>query len=227
MADKIRLPVVPAAGEARHLGRREVLQGLMGTVGASFAIPAVANAHPVQQHLKDHERVAAADALATADARPEFLDAHQMETFTSLAERIVPGSTKAKVAPFVDQLLAVDTREHQMDFVGALGALEGESIRRYAHPWKALTESQQVELLTAVSTAPAREERYWRPGQPAVAPPAGPPPPPTLRDRFDELKGWVMGAYYSSEIGMRELGWTGTLFFPSFPGCEHPGGHRG
>ena len=35
-----------------------------------------------------------------------------------------------------------------------------------------------------------------------------------------------MGAYYSSEIGMRELGWTENRFFASFPGCTHPGGHE-
>lgn len=39
------------------------------------------------------------------------------------------------------------------------------------------------------------------------------------------MKGWVVGAYYSSEVGMRELGWTGDVMFESFPGCEHPGGH--
>ena len=47
----------------------------------------------------------------------------------------------------------------------------------------------------------------------------------TLRDHFDLLKGWIAGAYYSSEIGMRELGWTGNVVFAEFPGCQHPGGH--
>jgi hypothetical protein len=40
------------------------------------------------------------------------------------------------------------------------------------------------------------------------------------------LKGWVSGAYYSSEMGMRELGWTEDRVFASFPGCEHPEGHH-
>jgi len=46
-----------------------------------------------------------------------------------------------------------------------------------------------------------------------------------LRDHFDHLKGWVVGAHYSSEPGMRELGWTGQSFFTSFPDCPHPGKH--
>lgn len=224
MGDKKELPVVNVAPSG--LGRREVLQGLMATGAAGLAIPAVAEDHPVRHHLADHARVAAADAKASAAApKPAFLDAHQLATLTSLAEHIVPGSGKAKVAPFVDQLLAVDTQDNQKKFVSALGALEGEAIARFGHPWKALTDTQQVELLTAASTAvPGREPRFWRPGQPAIVPPE-PPAAPTLRDRFDHLKGWIVGAYYSSEVGMRELGWTGQSFFASFPGCEHPGGH--
>ena len=47
----------------------------------------------------------------------------------------------------------------------------------------------------------------------------------TLRDHFDLLKGWIAGAYYSTETGMRELGWTGNMFYRAYPGCDHPGSH--
>jgi hypothetical protein len=225
MVNKIELPV-RAEGEPapKSLGRREVLQGLVAGVAAGFAIPGLAAGHPMQQHLGDHAKVAAADAKANAPgAKPEFLDAHQLETLGSLAETIVPGSTRARVAPFIDQLLAVDTAQNQREFLFALGGLEGESIKRYGHPWKRLTQPQQVELLTAASTAaPAREGHDWPAGQSGAAPESK---PPTLRDHFEHLKQWIVGAYYSSEIGMRELGWTGNMFFASFPGCEHPGGH--
>jgi hypothetical protein len=123
--------------------------------------------------------------------------------------------------------LAVDTPDNQRKFLGALGWIDGEATARYNHPWKALTEAQQTELLTAVSTAePAEPPHFWVRGEAVIVPPPLPKRPPTTRDRFDELKGWIAGAYYSSEIGMRELGWTGQTFFASFPGCEHPGGHR-
>ena len=49
----------------------------------------------------------------------------------------------------------------------------------------------------------------------------------TLRDQFETLKGWISGAYYSSEQGMKELGWTGNVFHAELPGCTHPGGHSG
>jgi len=47
-----------------------------------------------------------------------------------------------------------------------------------------------------------------------------------IRDHFDHLKGWVSGAHHSSEIGLKELGYTGQMFFESFPGCPHPDGHK-
>ena len=117
----------------------------------------------------------------------------------------------------------MDTQDNQRQFLNALGGIEGESIARYAHPWRSLTGDQQVALLTAASTAAPTPKDATA----ASAAPAGAPAPLlTLRDRFDHLKGWIVGAYYSSEIGMRELGWTGNTFFPTFPGCEHPNGHR-
>jgi hypothetical protein len=39
------------------------------------------------------------------------------------------------------------------------------------------------------------------------------------------LKAWIVGAYYSSEQGMRELGWNGNYAFESYPSCDHGDGH--
>lgn len=212
------LPMLQDA-ERSGIGRREALQALMTGLGASVATAWAADAHPMQQHLKDGARVATAETKANAARwKPEFLDAHQVQTLRALAERIVPGSSKARVAEFVDQLLAVDASRNQRSFLNAMGAFEGLAIARFSKPWKALTAGEQDQLLTEASTA----ERAARPSADA----AGQPPTLTMRDHFENLKGWVAGAYYSSEIGMRELGWTGNMFFTSFPGCEHPEGHK-
>ena len=209
----------PATGEG-GIDRRAAIRTLVGGIGAGVAIPGVGEAHPVHRHLASATAVSEAEAAAAAATaakgwKPVFLDGHQADTFVSLAEQIVPGSTKAAVTAFVDKLLSVDTQENQRRFLQALGALEGEAIARFQHPWKTLTAAQHVELLTAVSTATGGEKDK-----------AGAVARPTLRDHFDNLKGWVVGAYYSSEAGMRELGWTGNVFHAGFPGCQHPDGHR-
>jgi hypothetical protein len=208
--------------------RREMIQILLGAAGATISVPGLAEGHPLQAHLTDHARVAQADAKAQAsDWKREFLTEHDFKTLQILCERIIPGASKARTAEFIDQLLAVDTYDSQRDFLNALGAFERRAIARASRPYNALSEAEQDEVLTEASTMASGVpiEQPWAPGRPAEVPAPAGEIRLTLRDHFELLKGWISGAYYSSEIGMRELGWTGNLFHNSFPGCQHPGGH--
>jgi len=202
-------------------GRRQVLQVLAGSVGAGLTAPSLVRAEAPHVHT-----AAGAPVAASAQSAPAgFLDANQLETLASLAEAVVPGSSEAGVAAFVDQLLAADTRERQRNFLAALGALQAESLSRFGKPWLSLDAAQRTVLLTTLSTGvKSRTPRYWKPGEPVLVP--DPPKlPPTLRDRFDLLKERIATAYYSSEKGMKELGWTGQMVHAGFPGCTHPEGH--
>ena len=40
------------------------------------------------------------------------------------------------------------------------------------------------------------------------------------KEAFGNLKEWIVGAYYSSEQGMKELGWDGNFAFEKYPTCE-------
>jgi hypothetical protein len=204
------------------VGRRAVLQTLLGGAGVGLALPALADEHPMHEHLADQARVATAQKKAQASAgAPQFLDAHQLATLTLLAEQIVPGSTQAKSAAFIDSLLSVDTESRQRRFLESLSAFDGVALAKSKKPWKSLPEADRVTLLTMASTAESGQR--GGPGAGGGAPGTGPraESTPTIRDHFDHLKGWVSGAYYSSEMGMKELGWTGTMFHDKFPGCEH------
>jgi hypothetical protein len=219
------------------VGRRALLQTLVGGAGLGLALPALGESHPMHEHLHDQAKVSAADAKAkTAAWKPAFLDPHQIETVTILAEQIVPGSTKAKSAQFIDALLSADTEQRQRRFLQSLGAFEGMAIAHAQKPWKSLSEADRTTLLTKASTAEAGRGGPGGPGgagngggaRPASAAGAGTPsaePTITIRDHFDHLKGWISGAYYSSEVGMRELGWSGNVFFDKFTGCQHGGSH--
>ncbi|HLW80357.1 MAG TPA: gluconate 2-dehydrogenase subunit 3 family protein [Terriglobia bacterium] len=213
----------------RGINRRQMVQRLLGGAGAGFAAPVLAVAHPVRKHLMSESTLAAADAKAdAADWSPEFLDAHQNDTLIVLAERIIPGSTAAQSNRFIDLLLSVDTQENQKKFLASMGAFEAESISTYQHPYKDLTEEQQNAILTKASTEKSGVPEGGG-GFSWFAVPSkdtGEPPKLTLRDHFENLKQWVAGAYYSSEVGMKELGWTGQVMWDSFPGCEHPEGHH-
>lgn len=207
------IPLVPAEPPASDgIARRTVLQTLLGGVGAGLAFPSLGEAqHPVQHHLASGAAVEQAQKKAAVTAyKAEFLDAHQLKTLEVLSEAIVPGSTQAKVAPFLDQLLAVETAQNQRSFLGSLGAFDMLAIDKHGKAWKSITAAEQDALLQQVSTADSGRSSGKT----------------TIRDHFQNLRGWISGAYYSSEIGMKELGWTGNVFHQALPGCDHPGGHK-
>jgi hypothetical protein len=198
---------------ARGLSRRQIMQRLLGTAGTVLVL--------------GQTMEAAYSQAAAADWQPVFLDSHQNETLIALAEQILPNSTQAQVNRFIDTLISVDTQENQKKFLASLGAFDHEGITRYNQPFKELTVEQQNALLTAASTAqpsgPGQGGRRRR--RPTVSAPGSEEPALTMHDHFETIKGWVSGAFYSSEFGMKELGWTGQVAWESFPGCPHPDGH--
>lgn len=199
--------------ELGELSRRGLMQQLLGTVGTGLVL--------------GHTMKAALTRAAAPDWQPIFFDSHQNETLIALAERIVPNSTLAQVNRFLDTLISVNTQENQKSFLASLGAFDHEGIARYKQPFNELAEDQQNSILTAASTARSSEpgqhgRRRNRP--PAGATPGSEEPVPTLRDHFENIKWWVSRAFYSSEIGMKELGWTGQVAWESLPGCPHPDG---
>jgi hypothetical protein len=206
---------LPASG--RSLTRREWVQRMLAGAGAGIATPALAEAH----WARAAQAAAPTEALAE-EWKPVFFDDPQNQMLVALAERIVPGSTGAQVNRFLDTALSAETQETQKKFVASLNALEGESLRQFTKSFKDLSAGQQDEVLTTASTG--------RPSNPNLSTAEGPGSGeslrvPSLRDYFENLKGWINMAYYSSEVGMKELGWTGENFFESLPGCEHADGH--
>jgi hypothetical protein len=212
--DKLQVIQNRAVG-SRQLTRREMVGRMLAGVGAGAAWPLVAASHPIYEHLVNGEVFDEAEKLGAADWKPLFLTPQQDEMLAALAEKIVPGSTKALVNRFIDLLLSVDTGKHKKSFTDALAAFEGESQKRFGKGFPSLDSGQQNELLSDACVRPAQKES---PGSDEKEQ-AG------LHEDFENLQGWIGGAYYSSEAGMRELGWTGDYAFEKFPGCEHPEEH--
>lgn len=201
--------------------RRQIVHQVLGGVGASLALSAVAPAHPVLQRMNKCLAVAK-DTTKAQSWTPKFFDSRQDAIFTALAEDIVPGSVKAHVNRVVDLLLSVSTEEDQQNVKASLAALDGESIHRFGQQYKELSSAQRDEILKLASTG--NPSNFLNQLNPDLQAPKH-QGPETLRDHFENLKGWVVGVYYASEPGMRELGWTGQVFFTSLPGCSHPEEH--
>lgn len=197
--------------------RREMLKGLAAGVVGAVAAPGVAAAEAQSQ--------AQAPAGAPEQSLPRLLDDARRAMLAGLADQILPGARDAGVADLLDRVLAVEPAAAQRRFLNVLGAFERESRDRHGKGWTEITEAQQLDILRAASTlASARKPvAAWTRGQPVDRPSGPPAPPANLRDHFDHLKDWIQRAYATTPAGMKELGFTGRMAFPSFPGCTHPG----
>jgi gluconate 2-dehydrogenase subunit 3-like protein len=192
------LPGVNDNGPLRHFraGRRAVLQSLAGVGAVAFA--SAASAAHVHQAAATAAKPADSATTGTADSALLFLDRHSFDTLAILGEQIVPGSRAVQVPEFLDRLLAVESTETQKRFTQALGAFEREAREAHGMPWKALTTEQAMTLLTKIS---------------------GQPDSDVSRHAFDGIKGAVAETYYSSEAGMKELGWNGSVAFAAPIAC--------
>jgi gluconate 2-dehydrogenase subunit 3-like protein len=212
-----------AAAESARLTRRKMVQRLLTGMSVGAAWPMVTNSHPIFELLRSdtflHNDAVfdSAEQLGQANWKPTFLTAQQNETLTALAKSIVPDSARAHVSRFIDLLLSVDKPENQRKFLESLAALDAEVQRQFKKSFPALNKEQKNAFLTDASTKPKNPEVPKAEAEKKQS---------ILYAHFENLKGWISGAYYSSEVGMRELGWTGDYAFAAFPGCAHPEGHH-
>ena len=184
------------------LSRREAGKRLLAGIAAGAAAPWMSAAHPIWKHFEDDELLERAAGVA-ADEKPAFLNQAQFASVVASAETILPGSTKAGVAKFIDLLLSVDSARNQKVFLDSLAQMEAESSKRFSKTIDRLSSDERNELFEKVSQAGDAQANH------------------SSLKAFLHLREWIAGSYYSSEIGMRELGWTPDRVFAEFPGCSH------
>jgi Gluconate 2-dehydrogenase subunit 3 len=188
---------------ARKISRRELAQAFLSGLAGGVLLPSLSPLHPVYGHLVNGQILDSADeALAAKKHKPVFLSESQFLSFEKITEALVPGSERAQSAAFIDLLLSVDSATSQQGFTGSLTAFEATADRTYHKSIVALSKAQLNELLREASIKGAADYAH-----------------------FENLKGWTVGAYYSSEIGMSELGWTPDRVFSTFPTCTHAESH--
>jgi hypothetical protein len=185
-------------GPLRHfrVGRRALLTSLTGVGAAAFVLPAASAAGHAHHAAASTARTG--NAAVVADYGLQFLDQHAFDTLAQLSEQIVPGSRAAGVAEFLDRLLAVESLETQKRVTAVLGTFEREAREAQGKPWKSLTAEQAKTLLTKISTLPDSD---------------------VTRQAFNDLKWAVAETYYSTEPGMKELGFNGNVAFVAPIAC--------
>jgi hypothetical protein len=206
--------------------RREMLRTTVLASAAAALRPALANAQSAAQSAAQPSELTPAQSGVDASKefegpgwKPLFLDGHQNETLIVLSDLIIPatdtpGAKEALVNRYIDLVLAAETRETQQAFLNSLGYLDSESIRRFKAAFLYLSRDDQDLLLHAL--AYPRNASNWT-GEADANPDKG-------HAHFETLNGRIMTAYYSSQIGEKELGWDGAFAHGPYQGCEHPEG---
>jgi hypothetical protein len=205
------------------MNRREMLRASVLTGAAAALTPALADAQtpapPPAAELTPAQRgVDASNEFNAPGWKPLFLDDHQNETLIILSDLIIPatdtpGAKEALVNRYIDLVLAAETSEAQRAFLSSLNYIDGESMRRFKAAFRYLSRDDQDDLLHGL--AYPTNASGWT-GE-AAGPDVG-------HAHFEALKDQIMTAYYSSQIGMKELGWDGAFAHGTYQGCEHPEG---
>ena len=218
-------PTEPTSSDV--VTRRVALQSLAGGLGLVLgAAPADAmqEAHPLAAHVAQR-RTPAARAPQPRHA-PSFLDAHQFATLGVIAELMVPGSVASESPQYIDEVLAIESPQVRRSFVTALAAFDAAARVGHGTTFVRLTAAQQRALLEAAAVAPPASSPVPAPPPEATMPTTDAPRTIALETPLAVLKTWIAGAHFSSEAGMKELGFTGSVFFQTFPACAHEEGHQ-
>jgi hypothetical protein len=152
--------------------------------------------------------------LARPDWKPAFLSDHQNQTVIVLSELMIPetetpGAKTALVNRFLDLLLAAETHDTQQSFLNSLAYLDGEARSRYGNAVIFLSHDDQIELLEFFAYPNSLET--WGEGQTGDQ---------SGHNHFQHLKNWFTRIFYSSEAGMKALGWNGEFSHGTLSGCE-------
>jgi len=192
------------------MNRRDVLRTLAaGALGGSVLrlIPEAAAQHA-------HQEVAAARAASEAGVyTPKLFKDRQYRTLQALTQLIIPpddrsgGAIEAGAPEFID-LLSSENEEYALRIIGGLRWLDGACDDRYSQSFLEITPAQQNEILEIVAFRKnADTDKSLLPGV----------------EFFAFLRRLTVDAFFSSKIGIQDLGYIGNKFVRgAFPGCPPP-----
>lgn len=188
------------------VSRRDVLKSLtMGAVAGS-----VLRVIPAQAAEYAHHMVAAEKAAASAGVYiPKFFAPQQFKTLQALCQAIIPadsdsGGAKEAGAPEFIDLLTSENPKYQLKLRGGLMWLDAECTDRYDRTYFDCSPEQQKEILDLIAYGKNAEKN---PGLSQGV------------EFFRFLREMTADGFFTSEIGIKYLGYVGNTYLLSFPGC--------
>src|SRR5216684_2792014 len=193
----------------RGVSRRDILKTLaMGAVGGSVlqVIPAEAAEFAHQMVRKEKT------TSPTGKYVPKYFSVHQYGTLSALCDATIPkdersgGALDAGAPEFID-LLTSENPKYQLKLGGGLFWLDGFCTDRYGKVFLDCAPEQRKEVLDFIALRKNAKQD------------------PSLSQGvafFAFLRNLTCDGYYTSKIGIADLGYIGNTALREFPGCPPP-----
>lgn len=189
------------------MNRRDILKSLTaGLVSGSVLRVIPAEAAEYAHHAVHAEKVGASAGVY----KPKYFSEHQYKTLRSLCQTIIPaddrsgGALEAGAPEFID-LLTSENEEYQLTLGGGLMWLDATCVDRCGQNYLECSPAQQKEILDLISY------RKNAKSDPSIS---------QGIEFFAFLRGMTVDGYFTSEIGIKDLGYVGNTFVKGdFPGC--------
>jgi gluconate 2-dehydrogenase gamma chain len=183
---------------------KKVVLGL----GTAASFPILDRQVTAQGH--QHTAVVPPVSDSKATKPPTFFNPPQYAAVTELASLIIPtdetpGAREAKVNEYIDMIVSEGSPSLKKLYRDGLEWLDKTSHLRHGKVFVELSNEQQVEILTEMSQI------------------KNPSANNQLQARFFKaIKEATIDGFYTSRIGLDELGYKGNGVLDEFPGCTHP-----
>ena len=186
------------------ISRRDILKSLAMSAAATSVLRTI----PAQAAEYAHHMVAAEKA-ATKVYAAKFFAAHEYKTLQTLCQTIIPadggsgGAIEAGAPEFID-LLTSENTEYQRQLAGGILWLDSTCSDRYGKAFLDCTPQQQKEILDQIAYRNnAVTDSSISQGV----------------EFFSFLRNMTSDGFFTSEIGIKYLGYVGSAFLKEFPGC--------
>jgi gluconate 2-dehydrogenase gamma chain len=190
----------------KSISRRNILKSLTMGVMATSVLRVI----PLEAAEYAHQMVAAEKAGTPAGTyTPKFFPPRQYKTLQNLCQTIIPadadagGAMEAGAPEFID-LLTSENPKYQLKLGGGLMWLDATCSDRYDKTYLDCTPEQQKEILDLIAYS-KNAEKDARLSQGI--------------DFFALLREMTADGFFTSQIGIKYLGYIGNTYLLSFNGC--------
>ena len=131
----------------------------------------------------------------------KLMSEHELRQTGLIADLFLPG-TAASPAPsalgipdFIDEWISAPYPEQQSDkgiVQGGLSWLDQESTNRFGHDFTAISDAQRIEMMGVMAAKP--DFIFFR-----------------------RLRNLIVAAYFSSDAGFKDIGYSGNVALEAFP----------